>query len=67
MLDISLATSMAFLFKPSGNWRMNAPQGSHDDIVIALALFNWHYAGAYKIEEEAVFYGDDREVDKQPF
>lgn len=44
-MDLSTQTNELLAFQieltPSGNVRMSAPEGMHDDCVIALALANW--------------------------
>ena len=42
--------SFGYNITPSGNFRFGAPEGMHDDYVIALALANWGLKGKKRVE-----------------
>ncbi len=54
LMDISAQTAELSAYQyeltPSRNVRMNAPEGMHDDCVIALALANWGVSHRHRLE-----------------
>jgi len=46
--------SYTHILSPSGNIKMGAPEGKHDDTVMALALANWALMGKQRQENADV-------------